>query len=68
MNSANRDQHDAANGVRVWVRKVHMHGGKKPGSAGCIDIGGRDVDLFPKLQQLTDPLDVIVVYPTDIYE
>ncbi len=26
-----------------------LHGGKKPGSAGCIDIGDGDKTLFPKL-------------------
>ena len=27
-----------------------LHGGKKPGSAGCIDVGGNDTDLFKHLQ------------------
>lgn len=40
-----------------------LHGGTKPGSAGCIDIGQRDKELFPKLQNLTDPVPVHVVYP-----
>ncbi|MCU7966182.1 MAG: DUF2778 domain-containing protein, partial [gamma proteobacterium symbiont of Bathyaustriella thionipta] len=26
-----------------------LHGGKKPGSAGCIDVGGGDKTLFPQL-------------------
>jgi hypothetical protein len=33
-----------------------LHGGEKPGSAGCIDIGNADRDLFPLLLVCTRPI------------
>jgi hypothetical protein len=30
-------------------KNFFLHGGKKPGSAGCIDVGGKDKELFPQL-------------------
>lgn len=32
--------------------RFFLHEGKKPGSAGCIDIGNRDGELFPQLGDL----------------
>ncbi len=40
-----------------------LHGGKTPGSAGCIDIGSNDKILLPKLQLLKEPVPVLIVYP-----
>ncbi len=37
-----------------------LHGGKKPGSAGCIDVGRRDRDLFPLLLSHDGPIPVVV--------
>ena len=37
-----------------------LHGGKNPGSAGCIDIGSGDKDLFPKLMGHDGPVPVTV--------
>lgn len=37
-----------------------LHGGKRPGSAGCVDLGPLDRVLFPVLQKLPEPVDVIV--------
>jgi len=37
-----------------------LHGGKKPGSAGCIDIGDADKHLFPWLEGLKGPIYVTV--------
>jgi hypothetical protein len=39
---------------------IIMHGGKKPGSAGCIDVGSGDKDLFPRLQSVPGIIPVIV--------
>ncbi len=33
-----------------------LHGGEKPGSAGCIDIGNADRHLFPQLMKLRGPI------------
>lgn len=33
-----------------------LHGGEKPGSAGCIDVGDCDDDLFPRLNRYNKPL------------
>jgi RHS repeat-associated protein len=38
-----------------------LHGGKEPGSAGCIDVGQTDDVLFPLLKQLKGPTAVTVV-------
>ncbi len=41
-----------------------LHGGNSFGSAGCIDVGGHDVELFPLIMQSNDPILVIVTkYP-----
>jgi len=37
-----------------------LHGGKVPGSAGCIDVGGNDTDLFGKLQKAPGLVPVVV--------
>lgn len=37
-----------------------LHGGKVPGSAGCIDVGGGDGVLFPDLRRVKSPISVIV--------
>ncbi len=39
-----------------------LHGGEKPGSAGCIDIGSGDVKLFPILKKHRGPVKVKVKY------
>jgi uncharacterized protein RhaS with RHS repeats len=37
-------------GTNTYDRKnFFLHGGKKPGSAGCIDIGDKDKDLLPEI-------------------
>ena len=40
-----------------------LHGGRYPGSAGCIDVGKCDIDLFSYLKGLTKPVNVHVRYP-----
>jgi RHS repeat-associated protein len=40
-----------------------LHGGQKPGSAGCIDVGICDIDLFSYLKGLRTPVSVHVKYP-----
>lgn len=37
-----------------------LHGGKKPGSAGCIDVGSGDKTLFPNLMGHDGPIPVTV--------
>jgi RHS repeat-associated protein len=37
-----------------------LHGGKKPGSAGCIDVGDSDIDLFRHLKNAPGPVPVSV--------
>ncbi|MEN6374978.1 MAG: RHS repeat-associated core domain-containing protein, partial [Smithella sp.] len=38
------------NDTNTYNRKnFFLHGGKKPGSAGCIDIGDKDKELFPDI-------------------
>ncbi|GAB4181581.1 MAG: hypothetical protein Tsb002_01660 [Wenzhouxiangellaceae bacterium] len=39
-----------------------LHGGKEPGSAGCIDVGSNDRVLFPKLIEHEGPINVVVDY------
>jgi RHS repeat-associated protein len=38
-----------------------IHGGKTPGSAGCIDVGTADQTLFPQLQRVKGLVPLIVV-------
>lgn len=40
-----------------------LHGGSKDGSAGCIDIGNKDTELFQLLSKSKDPIRVVVEYP-----
>ena len=40
-----------------------LHGGSRPGSAGCIDCGGADGTIFPILLRQPDPVPVIVQPP-----
>ena len=37
-----------------------MHGGAKPGSKGCIDLGSGDEDFFSRVRGLKDPVDVFM--------
>jgi RHS repeat-associated protein len=37
-----------------------LHGGKKPGSAGCIDVGGSDTDLFGHLRNAPGLVPIVV--------
>lgn len=37
-----------------------LHGGKKPGSAGCIDVGGSDTDLFKHLHNAPGLVPIVV--------
>lgn len=37
-----------------------LHGGKRPGSAGCVDVGSSDEELFPLLQKQRRPVKVKV--------
>lgn len=37
-----------------------LHGGKRPGSAGCVDVGCGDADLFPSLQKQKRPVKIKV--------
>jgi hypothetical protein len=39
-----------------------LHGGRRSGSAGCIDVGKRDRHLFPPLIGHSGPIRVIVKY------
>ena len=41
-----------------------LHGGKKPGSAGCIDVCGLEGTLFPLLMSHNGTIRVIVGYPS----
>ncbi len=41
-----------------------LHGGRSPGSAGCIDVGQGESTLFPLLKQATGPVTLIVRYPS----
>jgi len=41
-----------------------LHGGKKPGSAGCIDIGDKDTELFPLLEKLENFIPLLVLPAT----
>jgi len=43
-------------------RGFKIHGGKKPGSKGCIDIGQKDTDFYDLLHGHQGPIDVIVDY------
>lgn len=40
-----------------------MHGGKTPGSAGCIDIGSCEAKMFPLIKNYGKPIPVHVKYP-----
>jgi RHS repeat-associated protein len=40
-----------------------LHGGRKPGSMGCVDVGRSDVDLFPQLLGMEGPIPVFVGRP-----
>ena len=37
-----------------------LHGGKKPGSQGCIDVGPADRDIFPTIRSHDGPIQVLV--------
>lgn len=37
-----------------------LHGGKKPGSAGCIDVGASDIELFRHLRNAPGLVPVVV--------
>jgi RHS repeat-associated protein len=37
-----------------------LHGGRKPGSAGCIDVGDKDKNLFPEMIKHQGPISVKV--------
>ncbi len=37
-----------------------LHGGDKPGSAGCIDVGHSDTDLFSHLRNAPGIVPVVV--------
>jgi RHS repeat-associated protein len=38
-----------------------IHGGKEPGSAGCIDVGRADKTFFPRLRRVNEPVPLVVV-------
>lgn len=40
-----------------------LHGGRVPGSAGCIDVGSGEFSLFPLLIAHDGPITVAVQYP-----
>ena len=40
-----------------------IHGGSTPGSAGCIDVGRCDLELFPQIKDIGHNVDVHVEYP-----
>lgn len=51
-------------GTQTYGRKnFFLHGGSKDGSAGCIDIGNKDTELFQLLSKSKDPIKVVVEYP-----
>jgi RHS repeat-associated protein len=39
-----------------------IHGGKRPGSAGCIDVGSYDNELFELIRRSPDPMIDVMVY------
>lgn len=44
-------------GTNTHGRKnFFLHGGSEPGTAGCIDVGDSDKDLFPALMKLKGPV------------
>jgi RHS repeat-associated protein len=49
-------------GTETYSRSgFFLHGGKSPGSAGCIDVGANDRQLFPQIRTNTSgPVRVIV--------
>ena len=54
----------ASDGTNTHGRDgIMLHGGRKPGSAGCIDVCFREEMLFPYLQQQQGPITVVVRYP-----
>jgi hypothetical protein len=43
--------------TETWPRSgFFLHGGRRPGSAGCIDVGEADADLFPRLRKRRRPI------------
>jgi len=51
----------ADTGTRTFGRDgFFLHGGKEPGSAGCIDVGGSDTNLFGHLRNAPGPVPVVV--------
>ena len=51
----------ADDGTQTFGRDgFFLHGGKKPGSAGCIDVGGNDTDLFGHLRNAPGSVPVVV--------
>jgi hypothetical protein len=54
----------AAPGTETFGRdEFFLHGGAKPGSAGCIDCGAADTKIFSILQRQPNPVPVIVTLP-----
>jgi hypothetical protein len=46
----------------------YIHGGRKQGSAGCIDIGENDKRLFPYMKKSQGPVLVVVGDYSDFYD
>ena len=51
----------------VIVQNFFLHGGKNLGSAGCIDVGNQDVELFSLIEKTNtnDGTDNILVIVTE---
>ncbi len=47
-------------GIERWG--FFFHGGKKPGSRGCIDLGANEEDFFNTLEQYDWELELKVGY------
>ena len=45
-------------------KDFYIHGGDKPGSAGCIDIGHNDANLLAALKAISAIIEVTVRYPS----
>ena len=56
---------EPAAGTETHTRdRFFLHGGKTPGSAGCIDVCKLENELFPLLEKHEGPITVIVDYPS----
>lgn len=58
--------HEAAGTNTFGRSEFFLHGGRSPGSLGCIDVGTGESSLFPLLKGHSGPITVIVGYPSPL--